>query len=136
MRSLQAILASRHNQVGYPFGNGTLEENVDHMLLVHNSLCSRDTDNKDVILPVLEPVLAVQFMQFQHYSNQLLPLILPCCLVSYLLQSSTNEDGSQTNFAKAQLYEDYSFLREMLREDFPYQTGTEPEVKLSIRGVC
>ena len=130
MKSLQAILGTRHNQVGFPIGNGTLEENVQHILLVHNSLCTRDSDNADIIVPVLEPVLAVQFMLFQHYSNQLLPLILPCCLVSYLLPPPASEDSSQTNYTKAQLYDDYVFLREMLREDFPYQCGTELEVTL------
>lgn len=142
VKGFQLILSARGLSFGFPLVNESLEQNVLYLLTtVHINLVTfapvdqrvwfnlDNQDNNEVIT----------CMQFQHYSNQLVYLIVPFCLAALItskphhaLPPSSNKTpvphepmddvGISPNHEQTQ---EYITLRQLLSEDFVSQRGVE-----------
>ena len=141
LESFQAILVSRNSKFGFPLNGDGLEANVQYILRVHSALVTvQSQSNTLVILVNFQPGDTVQHMVFQHYANQFLAIVLPFSLSSLLYEAQVKSERCLSNDASPltwsqiqvtnEMVEEYTFLKQLLQEDFIYHRGFESQVNI------
>lgn len=130
----QKILAARGLSFGYALRNESLERNILYLLTnVHITLVTYAQVDQRIWFNVdsLENEV-VTYMQFQHYSNQLVYLLIPFCLASLITSSSScSKDMNMNSFENLSIspnqghIQQYTYLRQLFAEDFVCQQGVE-----------
>jgi len=144
VKSIQDLLLLRKSTLGFPLNGKGLDVNVQYILRVHSALVTVQSDNKSLGVVVnFLPGDTVQHMVFQHYANQCLAILLPFCLYCLCNNEERMPLKSAISFQEANLVaeklkaqitvtdnviEEYTFMRQLLREDFVYVAGTERQV--------
>lgn len=121
------LLTARGLTFGYPLPNETLQRNVLYLLSVHSSLVTFvEVDQRIWFNLDLDEVIVS--MQLQHYSNQLVYLIVPFSLMAIITtMCSITEDknGNATESLSQSNIQEYIYLRQLFSEEFICQRGVE-----------
>jgi hypothetical protein len=126
IHGFRALITCRGSEFGLPLSGETLEGNLRHILSVHSSLVVCPKNEEHIVKFRVGDDEIVDSMKFQHYANQFLPLIVPYCLIA-VIGKQTEEPGSL--LSDKELVKEYTFLRQLMYDDFIYQKGSEEEVK-------
>jgi len=105
--------------------NHSLEENVFFILDVHSSfILFPHPKVKNQINFRIGPDDAIEMMKLQHYSNQILQLLIPFSILSLLSEKSNDSEICLT----PTVVQNYVFLRQLFSDDFVYPRNSEVEV--------
>lgn len=110
-----------------PLPGDRLEWNLRHVLDAHQALCLCPKDEQHMLYIISGQDEAVDGVRLQHYANQALPFLLPFSLVTVLSKSRDLQQPDWASLSLSEIKEDYVLLRQLLYNDFLYQSGTEEE---------
>lgn len=138
IKGFQKLLAARGLSFGFPLSNESLEKNVVYLLTkVHINLVTLAPVDQRVWfnVDVQGENEVISYMQFQHYSNQLVYLMVPFCLSSLITSSSVTRNKEMTDVSNAfedlaisptqQDIQEYTYMRQLFSEEFVCLRGVE-----------